>query len=976
MWYLVFLTVFGVCSGYVEQKFAMEPQDQTAVVGSRVILPCRVENKVGQLQWTKDDFGLGLHRDLSGYDRYKMIGSDEEGDYSLDIREVTLEDDAKYQCQVSSGLRDIEENIKGRPKKVWIEYVWRTTPTYILCLRRDKAGEPAIRSRYARLSVLVAPEPPKILQGNFFSTAEDRTIKLECVSVGGKPAAEITWVDSNAGVITQGVTNTIEPLSDGHRFTARSVLKLTPKQEHHNQTFTCQAQNTADRAYRAASIQIEVKYGPKIKLFKKSGNKGKIPEGEDLIVDCKADANPNNLTFKWYLDGELVGNNSELIITNVTRKHNGAVLKCLVYNEVGKSEESETLEVTYAPSFRSFPKDVEAEIGKVATLSCDVDGHPVPEIEWLHREEDQNIRVGRTANLTLTVDTHTSGRYICKANVDGYPEIEAEAAIYIKGPPKIISNQTQFGSQGDSVNIECAAFSVPRIDNIYWSFEDKDIDAVHDQDYAFLEDLQPGGVVNSTLIIRESQSRHFGTYKCNVSNEYGSDVLEITLKPTKSFPLLLILFGATSGTIMVAALIMLVILCQRKQRKNKQAQMTEKPDVTVTAEELFKENDRNSNISDLKLELRQVNESFPLLLILFGATSGTIMVAALIMLVILCQRKQRKNKQAQMTEKPDVTVTAEELFKENDRNSNISDLKLELRQVNGSCEVDYSNTGSDSTLCSNAKLGSGIPLAGTVALSAVNQTNTYQGYRYSNDYTDPAYSECYKGNGFNNGYQTYVHYGHDYTPGSLRVQSPTLSGEKLTPNRSINGSLPRSVETSSTVQFNATNGSQNNSLQRSTKRQDSSNALNNLGVPTGEGSRVPNGGIIHGVDVRYAATYGNPHLRTTTSLGFPTVNTAKPASTPAPPPYSSVRNSVILPSGNSSHSITSPTSLASPQCATSPITNSTMSTESAQPVVGATSTTPQSPSSHYILAPTTRALSNTTVTKKGNGHQQPLATHV
>lgn len=57
--------------------------------------------------------------------------------------------------------------------------------------------------------------------------------------------------------------------------------------------------------------------------------------------------------------------------------------------------------------------------------------------------------------------------------------------------------------------------------------------------------------------------------------------------------------------------------------------------------------------------------------------------------------------------------------------------------------------------------------------------------------------------------------------------------------------------------------------------------------------RMPNG-IIQGVDVRYAATYGNPHLRT----GL-TVHTAKPASTPAPPPYSSVRNSVVLPSGKS-----------------------------------------------------------------------------
>ena len=55
------------------------------------------------------------------------------------------------------------------------------------------------------------------------------------------------------------------------------------------------------------------------------------------------------------------------------------------------------------------------------------------------------------------------------------------------------------------------------------------------QDYAFLEDLQAGGVVNSTLIIRESQSKHFGVYKCNVSNEYGSDTIEIVLKPNSKY---------------------------------------------------------------------------------------------------------------------------------------------------------------------------------------------------------------------------------------------------------------------------------------------------------------------------------------------------------------------------------------------------------------------------------------------------------
>lgn len=83
-----------------EQQFAMEPQDQVAVQGARVILPCRVINKKGVLQWTKDDFGLGTRRRLSGFDRYSMIGSDDEGDYSLNISPVALEDDAKYQWYI------------------------------------------------------------------------------------------------------------------------------------------------------------------------------------------------------------------------------------------------------------------------------------------------------------------------------------------------------------------------------------------------------------------------------------------------------------------------------------------------------------------------------------------------------------------------------------------------------------------------------------------------------------------------------------------------------------------------------------------------------------------------------------------------------------------------------------------------------------------------------------------------------------
>lgn len=63
------------------QRFEREPEDQTAVVGETVVMACRVLNKSGVLQWTKDDFGLGSDRNLSGFERYSMVGLEDEGKY-------------------------------------------------------------------------------------------------------------------------------------------------------------------------------------------------------------------------------------------------------------------------------------------------------------------------------------------------------------------------------------------------------------------------------------------------------------------------------------------------------------------------------------------------------------------------------------------------------------------------------------------------------------------------------------------------------------------------------------------------------------------------------------------------------------------------------------------------------------------------------------------------------------------------------
>lgn len=56
----------------------------------------------------------------------------------------------------------------------------------------------------------------------------------------------------------------------------------------------------------------------------------------------------NFVIFRWYInDKKVIGDyTTEMIIHNVTRELHDAIVKCEVHNDVGKSEETETLDVT------------------------------------------------------------------------------------------------------------------------------------------------------------------------------------------------------------------------------------------------------------------------------------------------------------------------------------------------------------------------------------------------------------------------------------------------------------------------------------------------------------------------------------------------------------------------------------------------------------------------------------------------------
>lgn len=127
---------------------------------------------------------------------------------------------------------------------------------------------------------------------------------------------------------------------------------------------------------------------------------------------------------------------------------------------------------------------MEADAGAVASLVCDVDGNPTPDIVWIHdptnrvsfpavqsSSSPQKVNLGQfprqivsnSPNLTMAVSAETVGKYYCKASVMGFPEVGAEATIYLKRAPAIASARRQSGIVGDTVHLHCVAFSVPKV---------------------------------------------------------------------------------------------------------------------------------------------------------------------------------------------------------------------------------------------------------------------------------------------------------------------------------------------------------------------------------------------------------------------------------------------------------------------------------------------------------------------------------
>ncbi|XP_041373923.1 irregular chiasm C-roughest protein-like isoform X2 [Gigantopelta aegis] len=520
------LLVTLLCSEVLsQQRFLVEPQDTSAIEGSTTVLYCKVASRIGPLQWTRDSFALGMERNLPGFDRYSMIGSEWEagaetiGEFNLQIRNVQLEDDAIYDCQMGA-----------------VE------------------GVPGMRSRKAKLMVLIPPDEPVIEGQPIISVILGRPTNITCRANNSRPGADITWHISNRR-LTDRIYSRSVPQSVGKLVDSVGILTINATKSDSGKQLECRAQNEALNEPRTVTATINVQYPPEIQM---SINVSDIREFSFVQFSCHGLANPAFIRWRWFRnDIQMAGETrNRLTIRAITREWHEDKIACEGFNAVGKTRKQFTLNVEFGPRFTKPVEHQAVDVGQTAVLRCEAEGNPPPHIIWT-KKGSHHIQGSSPELKIMKVQEGSFGIYVCTANVMGFNEISREVYLLENGKPKIMSDAKQYASRGEKAKLECSAVSVPKPFEIRWSKAGIAIDYPSSGKFSKHEESLPYGQ-KSILQILDTGGEDFGDYNCTVKNIYGEDMAVISLIEKVVPPLPYIIGGAVGG---VAVLFIIILAC-------------------------------------------------------------------------------------------------------------------------------------------------------------------------------------------------------------------------------------------------------------------------------------------------------------------------------------------------------------------------------------------------------------------------------
>nr|XP_014340394.1 PREDICTED: kin of IRRE-like protein 3 [Latimeria chalumnae] len=534
---LLFFFILRQAPG-VTTSFTQQPLDQTVVAGQPVTLPCAIPGYNGIVLWIKDGLALGVGRDLSGYPRYSVVGDHLAGEHYLKIQRAELIDDAVYECQ---------------------------------------AVRVAMRSRPAKLTVLVPPDHPVIIGGPVISLRAGDPLNLTCHADNAKPAASIIWMRN--GEVLNGAMYSKTLLRDGKRESTVSTLYISPSDIESGQHIVCRATNKAIPNGKETLVTIDVQHPPLVNL---SVDPQPVLEENTVKFHCSAKANPAVTQYRWAKGGrvikEVVGDSFETIVDHSFFTE---PVSCEVTNPLGSTNVSRTVDVYFGPRLASEPQSLLVDLGSDAIFNCAWTGNPSLTIVWMKRGSGV-VLSNENSYVLKAVRQEDAGKYVCRAVVPRVGAEEREISLTVNGPPIISSTQTQHALHGEKGQIKCFIRSTPPPDRIAWSWKENVLESGTSGRYT-VETVNTEEGVISTLTISNIVRADFQTiYNCTAWNSFGSDTEIIRLKEQESVPMAVIIGVAVgAGVAFLVLLATVVAFCCARSHRNLKGVVSAKNDIRV-----------------------------------------------------------------------------------------------------------------------------------------------------------------------------------------------------------------------------------------------------------------------------------------------------------------------------------------------------------------------------------------------------------
>ncbi|XP_027014436.2 kin of IRRE-like protein 3 isoform X2 [Tachysurus fulvidraco] len=519
---VLLLTGFGSCAVFIQQ-----PHDMVVVAGQPVTLPCAITGYHGMVLWVKDGLALGVNRDMSGYPRYDVVGDHSKGEYHLLIQRTELADDGSFECQ---GI------------------------------------QVGIRSRPARLTVLVPPDDPVIIGAPVVSLRAGDPLNLTCYADNAKPAASIIWIRN--GEVLNGAMYSKMLLRDGHRESTVSTLYVSASNIESGQRITCRASNKAAPNGKEATVTIDIQHLPLVNL---SVEPQPVLEGNPVKFHCSAKANPPVTQYRWAKGGAVIRDAvGETYEVAVDHSFFNEPVSCEVTNALGSTNISRNVDVYFGPRLASEPQSLQVDLGSDAVFNCAWMGNPSLTIVWMKR--GHGVVLSNENTLTLrAVKQEDAGKYVCRAVVPRVGVGEKVVILTVNGPPTISSTQTQQALYGEKGQIKCFIRSTPPPDRIAWSWKETVLESGTSGRYTVETVSTEEGVI-STLTMSNIVPADFQTiYNCTAWNSFGSDTEIIRLKEQGSLRLAVII-GVAVGAFLALIVLMGTLgafCCARLQRSLK-----------------------------------------------------------------------------------------------------------------------------------------------------------------------------------------------------------------------------------------------------------------------------------------------------------------------------------------------------------------------------------------------------------------------